>query len=195
MAAAEPIIAAAGLAPDDPARLTADPPTTRLADHLARYGSLPGDTRHLIEWVDHAGLRGRGGAGFPTATKLTAVAAGRRAAVVVANGTEGEPLSAKDKTLLRWSPHLVLDGAVLAAKVTKAREIVVCIERGQSELRAALDAAVQERRRAMSQQPPLRIAETPSRYVAGEESALVHWINGGDAEADPSCHRGRSSGV
>jgi NADH:ubiquinone oxidoreductase subunit F (NADH-binding) len=182
MAATEPVIVPPGLAPDDPARLTADPPTTSLDDHLARYGALPRDTRQLIAHVEQAGLRGRGGAGFPTATKLSAVAAGRRAAVVVVNGTEGEPLSAKDKTLLRWAPHLVLDGAVLAARATKAREVVVCIERGQADLRASLDAAIRERRATTGQQPPMRLAETPSRYVAGEESALVHWINGGDAK-------------
>ncbi|HWG73544.1 MAG TPA: NADH-quinone oxidoreductase subunit E, partial [Acidimicrobiales bacterium] len=71
----------------------------------------------LIREVERAGLRGRGGAGFPTATKLRAVARGRRA-VVVANGTEGEPASAKAKALLIGSPHLVLDGASIAAETT-----------------------------------------------------------------------------
>jgi NADH:ubiquinone oxidoreductase subunit F (NADH-binding) len=182
MAAAEPFLVPEVLAGDDPARLTANPPTTRLADHLARYGPLPRQSRDLIAAVDQSGLRGRGGAGFPTATKLRAVASRRGPSVVVANGTEGEPLSAKDKTLLRFAPHLVLDGAVLAAGATKAREVVLCIERGQPELRSALDAALKERRVGLRGEPLVRIAETPSRYVAGEESALVHWINGGDAK-------------
>jgi NADH:ubiquinone oxidoreductase subunit F (NADH-binding) len=170
------------LAAEDPARLTANPSTTRLEDHVARYGPLPHHTRDLIAAVEQSGLLGRGGAGFPTAIKLKAVASRRGASVVVANGTEGEPLSAKDKTLLRFAPHLVLDGAVLAAGATDAREVVLCIERGQPALRTALDTAIHERRSGRRREPLVRIAETPSHYVAGEESALVHWINGGEAK-------------
>ena len=76
----------------------------------------------LVDVVTRAGLRGRGGAGFPTGTKLDAVrrsAAGgtrtRRSPIVVANGTEGEPASIKDTILLTLAPHLVLDGIVAAA--------------------------------------------------------------------------------
>ena len=53
----------------------------------------------------------------------------RRRAVVVANGTEGEPTSAKDKTLLVLAPHLVLDGVVAAALAVGADEGVVCVDR------------------------------------------------------------------
>lgn len=166
---------------DDPSRLTSDPAAPALDAHLSRYGPLPLDTRGLVPAVEAAGLTGRGGAGFPTATKLAAVAARRSPAAVVVNGTEGEPLSAKDKTLLRWSPHLVLDGAVLAARVTGAREVIVCIERGHPVVREALDVAIAERSR-LDRQPPIRVAETPQRYLSGEESALVHWLNGGDAK-------------
>ena len=107
-----------------PAGLSDGP--TGLAGHLARYGPPPSsglDRRRrkgLLEEVGRSGLTGRGGAGFPTARKLAAVAAGH-APVVVANGTEGEPASAKDKVLLARSPHLVLDGAVLAAEIVGAR--------------------------------------------------------------------------
>ena len=64
----------------------------------------------LIDTIDQAGLRGRGGAGFPTAVKMRSVAQGRGRAVVLANGTEGEPASYKDRLLLTGQPHLVLDG-------------------------------------------------------------------------------------
>ena len=97
-----------------------------LGEHLARHGRPPAvgqDIRwqeRLITEVAQAGLTGRGGASFPTARKLFAVASGRDAPVVIANGTEGEPASAKDKVLLAREPHLVLDGAVLAAQMVGA---------------------------------------------------------------------------
>ncbi|MGZ4693285.1 MAG: NADH-ubiquinone oxidoreductase-F iron-sulfur binding region domain-containing protein, partial [Acidimicrobiales bacterium] len=84
----------------DPGALTRLFPSTTglsLDDHLAHYGLLPRGTATLIDSVEQAGLRGRGGAGFPTAVKLRAVAGRRRRSVVVANGTEGEPASGKDK--------------------------------------------------------------------------------------------------
>ncbi|HEY2443690.1 MAG TPA: NADH-quinone oxidoreductase subunit I, partial [Streptosporangiaceae bacterium] len=89
------------------------PGGANLPGHLLAHGPVPyrGAGRGLIEQVRSAGLTGRGGAAFPAAVKLAAVAdqAGR-AAVVVGNGAEGEPASHKDKHLLWLSPHLVLDG-------------------------------------------------------------------------------------
>ncbi len=71
----------------------------------------------LVATVEAAGLRGRGGAGFPTGTKWRTVAAmGRRsAATVVVNGAEGEPGTFKDRAILRANPYRVLEGALIAA--------------------------------------------------------------------------------
>ena len=96
--------------------------TISRAHHLDVHGPLPDVGPDLIGEVERAGLRGRGGAGFPTAVKLAAVASGSRPVVVV-NGTEGEPMSAKDRLLLASAPHLVLDGAVAAAAAVGAREV------------------------------------------------------------------------
>ena len=120
-----------------------------LAGHLARYGPPPTGLgrRHresLIAEVARAGLTGRGGAAYPTARKLAAVAAGH-APVVLANGTEGEPASAKDKVLMTRSPQLVLDGAVLAAEMVGARQTVIVVH---AAARRAIDDAVAERARA-----------------------------------------------
>src|SRR5947209_18300190 len=102
-----------------------------LAEHRRRAGQLPGVGRRpridLIEAVGRAGLRGKGGGGFPTARKMEAVAAGASRPVVVVNGSEGEPASAKDKLLLTRAPHLVLDGALVAAAAVGAREVLVCV--------------------------------------------------------------------
>ena len=88
----------------------------RYADHLRRLGPLPGATG-LLEALERSGLRGRGGAAFPVATKWRSIAnRDGGPAVVVANGSEGEPLSQKDRVLMSTRPHLVIDGALLAAR-------------------------------------------------------------------------------
>ncbi len=152
-----------------------------LTGHLARYGPPP---RPALDWrqresliaeVSRAGLTGRGGAGFPTACKLAAVAAGPSPAVI-ANGTEGEPASAKDKVLMARSPHLVLDGAVLAAELTGAGEAVIVVHRSVREI---LDEAVAERRRARHDQIRIKVVTAADRFVAGEASAVVRWIERG----------------
>jgi NADH:ubiquinone oxidoreductase subunit F (NADH-binding) len=146
-----------------------------LTAHVARYGPLP-DPAGLIGVVEAAGLRGRGGAWFPTATKLRAVAGGRRAGTVVANGVDAEPASDKDNVLLTVAPHLVLDGGVLAAAEVGARDVVVCVRRG-APLVGAVIAAIRQR----ADPVPVRVAEIPARYVASEESALAHYLTTGEA--------------
>jgi NADH:ubiquinone oxidoreductase subunit F (NADH-binding) len=162
-----------------PAGFAADP--VSLADHYGRYGPLPAaalDRRRseaLIGEVQRSGLTGRGGAGFPTAKKLAAVAAGP-APVVVANGTEGEPASAKDKVLLARSPHLVLDGAVLAAAMVGARRAVIVVHHAVREI---VGDAVAERRRAGSDPVRIQVVTAADRFVGGEASAVIHWIERG----------------
>ena len=161
-------------------RLLPLPTVTDHAAHLERYGPLPTWTDDLIEDVLASGLRGRGGAGFPTGTKLAAVAAQRRSPVVVANGTEGEPTSGKDKALLRHAPHLILDGVEQSALALGARQAIVCVDRNEQDLVAILERAIDERRPV--RRVGIEVRDAPDRYVAGEESALVHWLNGGDAK-------------
>jgi NADH:ubiquinone oxidoreductase subunit F (NADH-binding) len=153
-----------------------------LGEHLELHGPLPpagGD--ELVELIDAAGLRGRGGAGFPTATKLRAVAVARGRALVVANGAEGEPRSGKDKVLLRYVPHLVLDGAELAAAAVGAREIVVAAAAGAARELRTLRAAVGERPRGR-RSAEFRVVTVPDGFVSGEETALVNRLNGGPAK-------------
>ncbi len=126
----------------------------------------------LIGEVELAGLAGRGGAGFPTARKLAAVAA-RRNAVVVGNGTEGEPASAKDKVLMAQSPHLVLDGAAAAAGLVGATEAIVVVHAAVADV---MTSAVAERRRARADRVRLSVVPAAGAFVAGEASAVVHWL-------------------
>ena len=153
--------------------------------HLAQHGPLPALTRRrggdtgLIEMTEAAGLVGHGGAGFPTGRKMRTVAAGRGRAIVVANGMEGEPAAAKDAMLLGATPHLVLDGIELAASAVGADRAHLVVHRGSpaaASVRTALAERPTQRRLEIS------VDELPDHYVASEESALVHWLNGGDAK-------------
>lgn len=146
--------------------------------HLARYGELPLElgAEELRERVADSGLTGRGGAAFPTARKLESVLGGRGRPVVVANGTEGEPPSQKDKALLAYAPHLVVDGAILAARAVGAKGAILATT-GDAHPAAARALAERPRARRTS----IRTAVVPERFVAGEETALVQFLNGGPA--------------
>jgi NADH:ubiquinone oxidoreductase subunit F (NADH-binding) len=154
-----------------------------LARHADQHGALPvGAAPWLVETANAAGLRGRGGAWFPTGRKLATVATnGAKAggAYVIVNGAESEPAAAKDKLLLRVAPHLVLDGAELAALAVGAREVTVCVHRGVG-LAGVLRAAIAERTAARwGSGVTLGVVESPRWYVSSESTALVNFVNGG----------------
>lgn len=167
-------------------RLLAGPAFTAgaesLRDHLARVGPLPSG-RHALAAVEASGLLGRGGAGFPAGTKWRSVASRASGdARVLANGAEGEPLSAKDRAVMTLRPHLVLDGALLAADAVGATEVVLYVGGEHREARSALSRAIAERGASRpGLAVPVAIVDAPAAYVAGEESAAVHFVNESDA--------------
>ena len=179
--------------------LAAGPET--LAEHTARLGFLPDprDRHALAPMLDAAGLLGRGGAGFPVGRKWASVAGrseGR--AIILANGAEGEPLSSKDRVLMSTRPHLVLDGAELAAVAVEAERIVIYVGSEHRAARAALGRAMEERMadmRRIATRVPTELVVAPPTYVAGEESAAVHFINGGDARPTSTPPRPFERGV
>ncbi len=141
-------------------------------------GPLPRTARaEMLAEIEASGLTGRGGAAFPTARKLAAVARAGDA-VVVANGTEGEPASWKDKVLLAENPHVVVDGAVVAARMVGAREIVFAVGRANRTVRKRLEQALAARGDGVD----VSIRTVPDRFVAGEESALLNNLTGGPAK-------------
>lgn len=154
-------------------------PVRDLRGHEARHGRPGLRGTALISEVERAGLTGRGGAAYPTGKKLRSVRerAGLRGSVVIANGMESEPASAKDALLLAQAPHLVLDGIALAAEAASARSAYLCVRRPvQAD---ALAAAIAERD---GYDPvPVQLALVPERYVASAESSLVRYLNGGPA--------------
>ncbi|MBV9166017.1 MAG: SLBB domain-containing protein [Solirubrobacterales bacterium] len=151
-------------------------------DHERVHGPLPAlRGGELIEMVQRSGLRGRGGADFPVGRKLRTVAAmggssrGGVSAVVV-NGSETEPASSKDRLLFTALPHLVLDGALLAAYAVGAREVIVNVNESAEGSLRVLEGAIADRG---DSRVPIRVVTGPDGYVAGEESAVIHRLNGG----------------
>lgn len=158
-----------------------DDASVSLSRHRATFPS-PSDSagrdRALLAEIDASGLRGRGGAGFPTARKLRAIAL--RDGVIVVNGTEGEPASRKDRMLACTAPHQVIDGAVLAAHASRARQVHICVSRSAPETARALRFALAERG-SDDRRVKVDVHEAPEHFVVGEETALVHWLNGSEA--------------
>jgi len=173
-------IAAGARASSDPsppagARRLFAAPGPSLTQHRSCFGPLPTLTHsdELIGVLDEAGLRGRGGAGFPTGRKMAAIT-GRRP-VVIANGAEGEPASDKDAVLLHHAPHLILDGLAAVAAALGSRESHLYA--GASTL-PAIRHALQERQAARWGGPTVHLSEAPETFIAGEESAVINRIAG-----------------
>ncbi|HEY2077567.1 MAG TPA: NADH-ubiquinone oxidoreductase-F iron-sulfur binding region domain-containing protein [Streptosporangiaceae bacterium] len=169
------------------------------ARHLRSHGLPRFRGAALIEQAAAAGLTGRGGAAFPVARKLAAVAAARRPAIVVANAAEGEPASSKDAALLWFAPHLVLDGLQAAAEVVGARTAYLYLHAadGQSgpDLAGHIRMALASRSAAGIDQASVELVEAPPRFLAGEETALVAMINGGAARPQDKTRRVVERGV
>ena len=139
--------------------------------YRGRRGALIGD-------VEASGLTGRGGAAFPAHRKLAIVAAARGPRVVVANGAESEPASRKDETLIRAAPHLILDGLQLAAEAVGASEAYLCLHQGAA---GGIGRALRERAASGQDLIGVALADTPPRFLAGQESAVVSRLGGGPA--------------
>jgi NADH:ubiquinone oxidoreductase subunit F (NADH-binding) len=148
--------------------------------HLAEHGPLPSlSSREIVHLAADAGLTGRGGAGFPLWRKLEAVAKARGGSVVIANGAEGEPASAKDRWLLTHRPHLVLDGLQLVAQAVGASDAYLYVTERVSA--GGISSVIAERRHAGLDRIAVRREIAPDRFISGEESAVVNVLAGGAA--------------
>jgi NADH:ubiquinone oxidoreductase subunit F (NADH-binding) len=159
-----------------------------ISAHRLRFGDRPratGDAGlRLIDTLEQTRLDGRGGGRFPAATKWRAHLAAGGGGVVVANGAESEPASAKDTALLQFRPHLVLDGLACAAEAVGAERAVVWLHEGAHAVHAAVVRAIDERRASGVIEPPVTIAIGPNRYTSGESSAIVRALSGGPTLPD-----------
>ncbi len=169
--------------------------TEALADHEERLGLRPHGSAGLLELVDEAGLTGHGGAHVPAVLKWRSVLRGHGPLTVVANGAESEPIAAKDGTLLRQRPHLVLDGLEILAETLGAQRAVLWLHGDDDGARRSVERALAERygpghlqaphgfREAVRRVPGVRveIVSGPSHYLSGEASAIVRALSGGPA--------------
>lgn len=142
----------------------------------------------VVAAVADSGLRGRGGAGFPASIKWRGVAEqDAEVKYVIVNGAEGEPGSYKDRLLLRERPHLVLAGTILAAYAVGASRAYVYIHHEAEDCMEAMEAAYAAAREAGLLGED--VAGTGFRleiqnhvagigYVAGEETAVIRFIEG-----------------
>ncbi len=168
-------------------RVLDEHPVGNLAEYVARGGGAALHSARLVDPLDlvgaiaESGLRGRGGAGFPTATKWRSVLAntsGVRPTSVVINAAEGEPSTFKDRTILRNNVFRVLEGALIACHVVGASELVVAIKDSFATELAIIDRAVLEMRDAgWIDAIDVQIVRGPGSYLFGEETAMLEVIS------------------
>lgn len=143
----------------------------------------------VIDAIQDADLRGRGGANFPTHIKWREVLKqDDPERYLVVNGAEGEPGAFKDRALMAKCPHAVLEGIYIAAWTIGAKEVVMYINNHFQDAIDALNGAYQEVRQfrddplGSALSIPVRLVPESHVYIAGEETALLSVLNGGPAQ-------------
>jgi len=165
-----------------------------LAAYRARGGyealakALKTDADEVIKVVSDAGLRGRGGAGFPTGKKWQFTReAPEQPRYLVMNGGEDEPGSKKDRVLLENLPHLVIEGAILAAYAIGAAKAYLYINARYDDAIKSVNDALAEAKSAgywgdnilgSSFNLEFEVVPAPHNYVAGEDTAVLEVIEG-----------------
>jgi NADH-quinone oxidoreductase subunit F len=162
-------------------------PITTLDQYLAtETGGLGVDTAQrigpeaTIATISAAGLRGRGGGGFPTGRKWAGIAAstGTRR-YVVCNGAEGEPGTFKDRALLRANPYQLVEGLIIAAFAVGATEAFICVKSSfEREIDGVTRAARELQAAGICTDCTINIVAGPDEYLFGEEKAMLEVIEG-----------------
>jgi NADH:ubiquinone oxidoreductase subunit F (NADH-binding) len=160
-------------------------------DMLRQY-LRQGDNERLITTLKDSGLRGMGGAGFPTGVKWDLVRQeDGDTKYIVCNADESEPGTFKDRDLLRTVPHLVIEGMILGALVIGAKQGYIFLRHEYERERDILDRALKtyyregilgDRVLGTDQAFDLEIFDSPGGYICGEETALLEALEGHRAE-------------
>jgi NADH-quinone oxidoreductase subunit F len=129
----------------------------------------------ILDELKRSGLRGRGGAGFPSGVKWSSVASHScKTRYVVCNAAEGEPGTFKDRFLIRKNPYAVLEGLLIGAHVVRAKKAYLALKASFSVELGRLRAALAEMQPGIE----VEIVEGPEEYLYGEEKALLNVIEG-----------------
>ena len=142
-----------------------------------RDGEL--DRDQIIEAVDQSGLRGLGGAGFPTARKWGFLKNTPKPRLVAINADEGEPGTFKDRHCLETDPHRILEGILIAAWAVEADAAYIYLRDEYPQCRALLlDEIDRLTAEGMTGNIQLHLRRGAGAYICGEESAMLESIEG-----------------
>jgi formate dehydrogenase beta subunit len=133
----------------------------------------------VIATLSDGGLRGLGGAGFPTGRKWSLVRAEKGPRLMAVNGDEGEPGTFKDRYYLEREPHRFLEGALIAAWAVEAAEVFIYIRDEYPAVLKILKAEIPKLEAAgLAKHTKLTIRRGAGAYICGEESAMIESIEG-----------------
>ena len=134
----------------------------------------------VIATLEHAGLRGLGGAGFPAGRKWRIVRGQPAPRLIAVNIDEGEPGTFKDRVLLEQDPHRFLEGLLIAAWAVEAAGIYVYLRDEYHGCRALLktELAQLQAQPPWPAMPPIELRRGAGAYICGEESAMIESIEG-----------------
>ena len=134
----------------------------------------------VLEMMDDSGLRGLGGAGFPTGRKWRIVRGQKSPKVMAVNIDEGEPGTFKDKYYLDRDPHRFLEGMLIAAWATDIHDIYVYLRDEYAAIRESLEREIAklEANPPVKNMPVIHMRRGAGAYICGEESAMIESIEG-----------------
>jgi NADH:ubiquinone oxidoreductase subunit F (NADH-binding)/NADH:ubiquinone oxidoreductase subunit E len=133
----------------------------------------------LIEILEHSGLRGLGGAGFPAGRKWRLVRQEPKPRLLAVNADEGEPGTFKDRYFLETDPHRFLEGMLIAAWVVEAAEVYIYLRDEYPQCRAILESEIAAIEAAgLARDARIHLRRGAGAYICGEESAMLESIEG-----------------
>jgi len=162
-----------GRCADAPAWLAVPEPPTPIAALPPAFAI--DDPERVLDELEQSGLRGMGGAGFPTARKWRLVREQPKPRILVVNADEGEPGTFKDRHLLIHHLPRVVAGIAIAARVIEAEAVYIYLRDEYADLIGALNAAFAALPAGM---PPIHLRRGAGAYVCGEETALLESLEG-----------------